>query len=207
MRSKRTIFHLLFFLLASTPLLAQEEQDEIPADLPEGTVFNDSLEVVEDSTQLQVGIVDTKIHLLSRTYGDSIVLRWAPEDYATWRYVNRVGMDVLRYSEEHPFEADTLASRLRPLTLEQFRQRLDRGHKDRQAPDSVFRIPHLLQFPAPVVILMYLVDQQVRTSGLDKPGRRIDERVFNKITDVRGTIQDMTVAVLEILADILLHES
>ena len=123
MRSKRTIFHLLFFLLASTPLLAQEEQDEIPADLPEGTVFNDSLEVVEDSTQLQVGIVDTKIHLLSRTYGDSIVLRWAPEDYATWRYVNRVGMDVLRYSEEHPFEADTLASRLRPLTLEQFRQR------------------------------------------------------------------------------------
>ena len=123
MRSKRTIFHLLFFLLASTPLLAQEEQNEIPADLPEGTVFNDSLEAVEDSTQLQVGIVDTKIHLLSRTYGDSIVLRWAPEDYATWRYVNRVGMDVLRYSEEHPFEADTLASRLRPLTLEQFRQR------------------------------------------------------------------------------------
>ena len=123
MRSKRTIFHLLFFLLASTPLLAQEEQDEIPADLPEGTVFNDSLEVVEDSTQMQVGIIDTKIHLLSRTYGDSIVLRWAPEDYATWRYINRVGMDVLRYSKDRPFDADTLAHCLRPYTLEQFRQR------------------------------------------------------------------------------------
>ena len=123
MRSKRTIFHLLFFLLASVPLLAQEEQDEIPADLPEGTVFNDSIEVVEDSTQMQVGIIDTKIHLLSSTYGDSIVLRWAPEDYATWRYVNRVGMDVLRYSEDRPFDADTLAHRLRPYTLEQFRQR------------------------------------------------------------------------------------
>jgi hypothetical protein len=106
MRSKRTIFHLLFFLLASAPLLAQEEQDEIPADLPEGTVFNDSLEVVEDSTQMQVGIIDTKIHLLSRTYGDSIVLRWAPEDYATWRYINRVGMDVLRYSKDRPFDAE-----------------------------------------------------------------------------------------------------
>ena len=106
-------------MLAATTAQAQSVTD----DLPIGTVFNDSLEVVEDSTQLQVGIVDTKIHLLSRTYGDSIVLRWAPEDYATWRYVNRVGMDVLRYSEEHPFEADTLASRLRPLTLEQFRQR------------------------------------------------------------------------------------
>ena len=118
---QRYLFLLIF--LASAPLLAQEEQDEIPADLPEGTVFNDTQEVVEDSTQLQVGIVDTKIHLLSRTYGDSIVLRWAPEDYATWRYVNRVGMDVLRYSEDRPFDADTLAHRLRPFTLEQFRRR------------------------------------------------------------------------------------
>ena len=113
----------LFIFLASAPLLAQEEQDEIPADLPEGTVFTDDSLAVEDSTQMQVGIVDTKIHLLSRTYGDSIVLRWAPEDYATWRYVNRVGMDVLRYSEDRPFDADTLAHRLRPFTLEQFRRR------------------------------------------------------------------------------------
>ncbi|MBR0243263.1 MAG: fibronectin type III domain-containing protein [Bacteroidaceae bacterium] len=113
----------LLILLASAPLIAQEEQEVIPADLPEGTVFTDDSLAVEDSTQMQVGIVDTKIHLLSRTYGDSIVLRWAPEDYATWRYVNRVGMDVLRYSEDRPFDADTLAHRLRPFTLEQFRRR------------------------------------------------------------------------------------
>lgn len=118
---QRYLFLLIF--LASAPLMAQEEQDEIPADLPEGTVFTDDSLAVEDSTQMQVGIVDTKIHLLSRTYGDSIVLRWAPEDYATWRYVNRVGMDVLRYSEDRPFDADTLAHRLRPFTLEQFRRR------------------------------------------------------------------------------------
>ena len=92
-------------------------------DLPEGTVFANDTLVVEDSTQMQVGIVDAKLHLLARTYGDSIVLRWSPEDYATWRYCNRVGMDVLRYSEEEPFKADTLAHRLRPFTLEQFRQR------------------------------------------------------------------------------------
>ena len=106
-------------MLAATTAQAQSVTD----DLPIGTVFANDTLAVEDSTQVQVGIVDTKIHLLARTYGDSIVLRWAPEDYATWRYLNRVGMDVLRYSEEHPFEADTLASRLRPLTLEQFRQR------------------------------------------------------------------------------------
>ena len=118
---QRYLFLLIF--LASAPLIAQEEQEVIPADLPEGTVFTDDSLAVEDSTQMQVGIVDTKIHLLSRTYGDSIVLRWAPEDYATWRYVNRVGMDVLRYSEDRPFDADTLAHRLRPFTLEQFRRR------------------------------------------------------------------------------------
>ncbi len=98
-----------------------------------------------------------------------------------------------------PYEA---AGKVRLAVVE-----LDQGratHHDMQIAEQVI---DLLQFPAPVVILMYLVDQQVRTSGLDKPGRRIDERVFNKITGVRGTIQDMTVAVLEILADILLHES
>lgn len=76
-----------------------------------------------DSAQMQVGIVDTKIQLITRTYGDSIVLRWAVEDYATWRYLCRVGVDVLRYSSADQLDADTIATRLRPLTLEQFRQR------------------------------------------------------------------------------------
>ncbi len=121
MFSKRTIIYLLFCSLAVTSLKAQEERDETRADLPDGTVFgSDSL--AEDSAQMQVGIVDTQLHLLARSYGDSIVLRWAPEDYATWRHLNRVGMDVLRYSKDNPFQADTLAHGLRPFTLEQFRQ-------------------------------------------------------------------------------------
>lgn len=106
-------------MLVTTTVQAQDVTD----DLPEGTVFANDTLVVEDSTQMQVGIVDAKLHLLARTYGDSIVLRWSPEDYATWRYCNRVGMDVLRYSEDKPFEADTLAHALRPLSLEQFQQR------------------------------------------------------------------------------------
>ena len=31
-------------------------------------------------------LVTSKIKLLTRTYGDSIVLRWAPEDYVSWKY-------------------------------------------------------------------------------------------------------------------------
>lgn len=77
----------------------------------------------EDSTQMQVGITDTQIQLITRTYGDSIVLRWAVEDYATWRYLCRVGVDVLRYSSADQMDADTIATHLCPFTLEQFRQR------------------------------------------------------------------------------------
>jgi len=93
-----------------------------PAD--EAALPVDSTQVQSiDSTQVQVGIVDTQIQLITRTYGDSIVLRWAVEDYATWRYLCRVGIDVLRYSSADQLDADTIATRLRPLTLEQFRQR------------------------------------------------------------------------------------
>ena len=63
----------------------------------------------------------TKINLLTRTYGDSVVLRWAADDYATWRYLNRVGVNIVRMDEESLRE-DTLALALRPLPLEQMRR-------------------------------------------------------------------------------------
>lgn len=63
----------------------------------------------------------SQMKLLVRTYGDSVVLRWAPTDYAAWRYVNRVGVDVLRIDLETA-EIDTLAHILKPTPLERFRQ-------------------------------------------------------------------------------------
>ena len=102
--------------VVASPTWAQEERGD------KGIVMNDST-FVEDSTQVQTGLVDAKIHLLSRTYGDSIVLRWAAEDYVTWRRLNTVGVDVLRFSHDDPLQADTLAHALKPLSLEAFRQR------------------------------------------------------------------------------------
>ena len=61
-----------------------------------------------------------QIHVLARTYGDSVVLRWAPADYVAWRYLNRVGVDVLRYDPETG-DFDTLALALKPTPLERFR--------------------------------------------------------------------------------------
>ena len=69
----------------------------------------------------------SKIHLLARTYGDSIILRWAPEDYVSWQYLNAVGVDIYRMpimdskKQNVQFRIDTIAHRLKPATLEQWR--------------------------------------------------------------------------------------
>ena len=70
---------------------------------------------------------ESRIHLLARTYGDSIVLRWAPDDYVSWQYLNAVGVNIYRMAipdgkkKDFEFHIDTLAYRLKPATLEQWR--------------------------------------------------------------------------------------
>lgn len=70
---------------------------------------------------------DSRIHLLARSYGDSIVLRWAPEDYVSWQYLNAVGVNIYRISlpdgkkQNDAIRFDTLAMNLKPATLERFR--------------------------------------------------------------------------------------
>ena len=62
----------------------------------------------------------SSINILSRSYGDSIVLRWAPDDYVTWKFLCKVGVDIVRYDVEESV-SDTLCRNLKPSTLEQFR--------------------------------------------------------------------------------------
>lgn len=63
-----------------------------------------------------------KINVLTRTYGDSVVLRWAADDYVSWRYLNRVGVNIVRMDEE-TFKTDTVVLGLKPATLDEFRSR------------------------------------------------------------------------------------
>ena len=73
----------------------------------------------------------TKIHLQTRAYGDSIVLRWAAEDFVSYNYLARLGVNVLRVPRGTvgdtlnlpDFRIDTLAYELKPLSLEQFQQK------------------------------------------------------------------------------------
>ena len=70
---------------------------------------------------------ESVIHLLARTYGDSIVLRWAPEDYVSWQYLNAVGVNIYRMpilnakNPDTEFRIDTLAYQLKPASLEQWK--------------------------------------------------------------------------------------
>ena len=76
----------------------------------------------------QLPLVTSKIRLLTRSYGDSIVLRWLAEDWVSYKYLADFGVNVLRVSHRDdpsspagPLQIDTLAYALKPLTLEQFR--------------------------------------------------------------------------------------
>jgi len=108
-------------------------------------------------------LVTSKIGLLTRTYGDSIVLRWTAEDYVSWKYLAQTGVNILRVpkataavpgassaaavrgasstgspaSRPRPRGIDTLAYALKPLTLEQFRSRFPESDSLALVPQGV----------------------------------------------------------------------
>ncbi len=75
-----------------------------------------------------------KIALLARSYGDSIVLRWAPEDYVVWQSINETGVNVLRMTKGDDYDIDTLAIALKPASFEAFRAAY---------PDTLDTIPQM----------------------------------------------------------------
>ena len=114
-----TIFSLSLFLLfvpsRGMGYGMHARPDDNPPAAPADT---DSL-----SEPKQYGLIQAGIHLLARSYGDSIVLRWGAEDYVTQRTLDDVGVMVVRYDyspeASDPF-CDTLVTNLRPWALEQF---------------------------------------------------------------------------------------
>lgn len=104
--------------VAAVDTVVQQDGDDdlLPGTYPVGTLSRDS---VDDS------IEDLYVYIkaVGRTYGDSIVLRWAVESYPEWDRLNRTGYDVLRHTEgEGEFLLDTLAMGIRPMSLADFRR-------------------------------------------------------------------------------------
>lgn len=89
---------------------------------------NSSQAEPEDSLLMPADTIDADAYepivAVARTYGDSITLRWAINSYPEWLYLMRNGVDILRHDDsDEQFTLDTLARRLRPLSLEAFRRR------------------------------------------------------------------------------------
>ena len=128
--------------MASDTIVAEDSADynedrsdmdrgaEMMADSVRARMLSSILDTAYVRQEMQTpGRYHSHIHLLARSYGDSIVLRWAPEDYVSWQYLNAVGVNVIRYTvpdlkrerKQLP-QKDTLAFRLKPATLQQWQK-------------------------------------------------------------------------------------
>lgn len=83
----------------------------LPGEIRDTVVFNEQQQAKDRL------LYHSQIKVLARTYGDSVVLRWSASDYVTWRYLNHVGVNVLRMTDES-VDIDTLALAFKPLPLE-----------------------------------------------------------------------------------------
>lgn len=133
---KRTTHIIIILLLASlvsgsmmaVPMLSGKYSEEEPIQqehqyLP-GEV-RDTASLLADTIQKRN--YDSHINVIARSYGDSIVLRWAAADFPSWQYLNHVGVDIYRYpvdlKDNETYEIDTLAYALKPAPLEEWRTR------------------------------------------------------------------------------------
>ncbi len=107
----RTTIVVVALLMMGSAVKAQTESDTTMV-----TAGVDSTEVVYRE------LLTSKIHLLVRPYGDKVVLRWVPEDYVSWLFLVRDGVNVLR-QQQGSVKIDTLAYALKPWTEEQFRSK------------------------------------------------------------------------------------
>lgn len=80
--------------------------------------YNDTL---PDSTNNAVPNL-ASINLFIRCYADSVVLRWAPENYVYWKHLNNVGYNVYRVDHLGDTIANvTLVEKLKPLSMQQMK--------------------------------------------------------------------------------------
>ena len=120
-----TLLASLFIAVSASAILAPGGAAKAPA--TEACILNDTMATqnADSITADEVKVRPAAINMLARSYGDSIVLRWAPEDYVTWNYLNHVGYNLYRiYTDKSGvLHDDLIAEGIRPLSLEQLRAR------------------------------------------------------------------------------------
>ena len=75
--------------------------------------------------------------LVARSYGDSIVLRWAPQNAGVWLLANHYGWNIYRLKTDAELAANPAdtnvevklnAKPIRPLTLDEMKAKYDTTH-------------------------------------------------------------------------------
>lgn len=70
-------------------------------------------------TQLESEEIVFNLQMLARSYGDSIVIRWAPEEYVPWKFLNGYGCYLIRSDLTNEVIDDTIAL-LKPMNKYEF---------------------------------------------------------------------------------------
>ncbi len=78
------------------------DPDSDPSNLPVDSLYNyyRKRHHEQDSIESQTEDVHFNLQMLVRSYGDSIVIRWAPDEYVPWRFLNGKGVYLIRYEPE-----------------------------------------------------------------------------------------------------------
>ncbi len=74
---------------------------------------------LDSLAKLEAEEVVFKLQMLARSYGDSIVIRWAPEEYVPWKFLNGYGCYLVRSDFENEVVDDTIAL-LKPMNKYDF---------------------------------------------------------------------------------------
>jgi len=90
-------------------------------DLPLDTLYNyyEELHAMQDSLDAEVQVAQFRLQMLARAYGDSIVIRWAPDEYVPWKFLNGYGCYLIRDERSSTSMGDTLAL-LKPMNKYEF---------------------------------------------------------------------------------------
>lgn len=92
-------------ILPDTMVISVEykgDPDADPSTLSVDTLYDyyKKLKHEQDSIDAEVEEVRFNLQMLARSYGDSIVIRWAPDEYVPWKFLNGKGVWLIRYEAE-----------------------------------------------------------------------------------------------------------
>ena len=127
MKRVRSIFYLLMVTMIATTSVAQNVQGELSE--AERQRLIEQMMARVDTTRVPASAQDDRHHysvyVTTRSYGDHIYVRWAPDEYVPWRILNYWGYDVIRiHQTKKDITTDTLA-RVKPLTLDEFKTQFE----------------------------------------------------------------------------------